>query len=110
MLTHMPAVMLAGMTRMLGRYRQPGLCPGSRSGRACIDCGGGGSIGARAAKRIEAREVAAEIAGELHPEPDFDHLATLGPLYDLSDCDHGCNGSPCNGDRRTFIRHPAPDE
>jgi hypothetical protein len=92
---------------MLGRYQQPGLCPGSHSGSVCIDCGGGESIGARAAKRIEARQLAADIADELHPQPDLSHLATLGLLYDLSDCRHGCNGSPCGSEQCTFICHPA---
>jgi hypothetical protein len=64
-------------------------------------------MGARSAKRIEARQLAAEVDGELHPQPDLGHLATLGPLYDLSDCRHGCNGdSPC-GEQCTFICHPA---
>lgn len=64
-------------------------------------------MGARAAKRLEARELAAEVDAQLHPEPDLDHLATLGPLYDLSDCGHGCNGSPCGSERCTFTCHPA---
>lgn len=62
----------------------------------------------RRAKRIEAREVVDEIAEQLRPQPDLDHLASLGPLYDLSDCRHGCNGSPCGSERCTFICHPAP--
>jgi hypothetical protein len=63
-------------------------------------------MGARAAKRLEARELAAEVDAELHLEPDFEHIATLGPLYDPSDCEHGCNGSPCGSERCTFICHP----
>jgi hypothetical protein len=65
---------------------------------------------ARGAKRIEARMVAADIEDQLRPQPDYDHLLTLGPLYDLSDCEHGCNGSPCGSERCTFICHPAPPE
>lgn len=96
------------MTRMLGRIHVRGLSLNCamRDGRYCRDCGWDGSLGARAAKRIEARELAAGIDAELHPEPDFEHMATLGPLYDLSDCEHGCNGSPCGGERCTFICHP----
>jgi hypothetical protein len=60
---------------------------------------------ARRAKRIEAREVAAEIAEQLRPQPDLEHLAALGALYDLSDCEHGCNGLPCGSARCTFICH-----
>jgi hypothetical protein len=78
-----------------------------REGRYCRDCGWDGRMGTRAAKRLEARSLAAEISAELHPEPDFEHMATLGLLYDLSDCEHGCNGdSPCGDERCTFICHP----
>ncbi len=96
------------MTRMLGRTHVRGLsfnCA-MREGRYCKDCGWDGRMGARAAKRLEARELAAEIDAELHPDPDFDHMATLGPLYDLSDCEHGCNGSPSCCERCTFICPP----
>ena len=64
---------------------------------------------ARRAKRIEGRQLAEEIAEELRPG-GREWLAAFVPLCDLSDCDHGCNGSPCNGDRCTFICHPAPGE
>ena len=50
---------------MLGRYQVPGHCAGSRAARFCVDCGGGESMGARGAKRIEARGVAREIASGL---------------------------------------------
>jgi hypothetical protein len=64
-------------------------------------------MGTRAAKRLEVRELAAEVDEELHPRPDLEHMATLGPLYDLSDCEHGCNGdSPCGNEQCTFICHP----
>jgi hypothetical protein len=94
---------------MLGRVHVRGLSPNCamRDGRYCRDCGWDGSLGTRAAKRLEARELTAEIDGELHPQPDLEHMATLGPLYDLSDCEHGCNGSPSCGERCTFICHPA---
>ena len=105
----MPASKLVRMTRMLGRYQVPGCCPGTRAGYGPgPDCAGGGPMETRRAKRIEARQVADEIAGELRPQPDLEHLASLGPLYDLSDCRHGCNGSPCGSERCTFICHPAP--
>ena len=98
------------MGRLLGRYQTPGCCPGTRAGLdPGPDCSGGGSLGTRRAKRLEARELAAEIDGELHPQPDFEHLVALGPLYDLSDCEHGCNGSPCGSERCTFTCHPGDD-
>lgn len=51
------------MARMLGRYQVPGCCPGTRAGRdPGPDCSGGGSMTARYAKRIEARELEREIA------------------------------------------------
>ena len=54
------------MARMLGRWQVPGCCPGTRAGREPgPDCSGGGSMGARAAKRIEQRAVAREAAGYL---------------------------------------------
>lgn len=72
--------------RMLGSYRVPGCCPGTRAGRQPgADCSGGGPLGTRKAKRIEARQVADEIAGALGTVP-------CSPLEDLSDCLHGCNG------------------
>lgn len=100
--------MLVRMTRLLGRYQVPGCCPGTRAGRdPGPDCAGGGPMEVRRAKRIEARAVAAEVDEELYPQPDLEHMATLGPGYDFSDCEHGCNGdSPC-GERCTFICHPA---
>lgn len=55
------------MTRMLGRVQVRGLslnCA-TRAGRYCRDCGWDGRMGARAAKRLEAREVDAEVDGEL---------------------------------------------
>jgi len=95
------------MARMLGRYQVPGCCPGTRAGlNPGPDCSGGGTMTARGAKRIEARQVADDIEDQLRPQPDYDHLLTLGPLYDLSDCEHGCNGSPCGSERCTFICHP----
>lgn len=88
------------MTTMLGRRRVPGCCPGAREGRPGPDCSGGEPLGTRLAKRLEAREVAAEIAGHLSREvPD--------PFADASDCVHGCSGSPsCTGERCTFSCHP----
>lgn len=48
---------------MLGRHQVPGCCPGTKAGRGPgLDCSGGGSMGARAAKRAEQREMDAEIA------------------------------------------------
>lgn len=89
------------MAPMLGRHRHAGC----GSGR-CRHCADGSET--RSFKRLEARQLAAEVEGELHPQPDLDHLATLGPLYDLSDCEHGCCGSPSCGERCTFTCHPAP--
>ena len=95
------------MARMLGRYQVPGYCAGTRTGLPPgPDCAGGGTMTARYQKRIEGRQLASEIADELHPQPDLEWLATLGPLYDLSDCRHGCNGSPCGSEQCTFICHP----
>ena len=62
-------------------------------------------MGVRRAKRLEARRTAGEIDDQLRPQPDWEHLLSLGELYDLSDCQHGCNGSPCNGERCTFTCH-----
>jgi len=63
----------------------------------------------RRAKRIEARQAAAEIGEQLRPQPDYDHMLTLGPGLDLSDCEHGCNGDcvRIGSERCTFVCHPA---
>ncbi len=61
-------------------------------------------MGARAARRMEARQLAAEVDAELAPD-DRERMAELGPLYDLSDCRHGCNGWPCGSERCTFVCH-----
>ena len=61
-------------------------------------------MGARAAKRTEMRALAAEVAEELAP-PREEWMAALGPLYDLSDCQHGCSGWPCGSERCTFVCH-----
>jgi hypothetical protein len=53
---------------------------------------------------MEARWVAAEVDAEL-ASPDGEWMAALGPLYDLSDCEHGCSGWPCNSERCTFTCH-----
>ena len=90
------------MARLLGRYQVPGCCPGTRAGRRPgLDCSGGGPMGARHAKRVEARRFAAELM----PEADSEWLASIDPLYDLSDCVHGCNGSPCGAERCSFTCH-----
>lgn len=95
------------MARLLGRYQVPGCCPDTRAGLPVgPDCPGGGTMTARKAKRMEARDVAREITLELYPG-DREWLAACGPLYDLSDCEHGCNGSPCGSERCTFVCHPA---
>ena len=49
------------------------------------------------------------VSAELAPEAgEREWLATLGPLYDVPDCVHGCSGSPsCTGERCTFICHEA---
>lgn len=62
------------MARLLGRVHVRGLSPNcaTRDGRYCRDCGWDGRMGARTAKRLEARELAAEVDGELHPEPDLE--------------------------------------
>lgn len=56
------------------------------------------------AKRAEARQLAAEVGAELAP-PGREWMAGLGPLYDLSDCRHGCNGWPCGSEQCTFTCH-----
>lgn len=61
-------------------------------------------MGTRAARRIEARQLAAEVDAEMAP-PEREWKAGLGPLYDLSDCRHGCNGRPCGSEQCTFICH-----
>jgi hypothetical protein len=97
------------MARLLGRVHVCGLSLNCamRDGRYCRDCGWDGRMGTRAAKRLEARQLAAEIDAELHPQPDLGHLTSLGALIDLSDCEHGCNGSPCGSERCTFTCHLA---
>ena len=65
---------------------------------------------ARYQKRIEGREVAAEVVGELFPA-DRDWLAAIGYLkpYDLADCEHGCAGpwELCGGDCTFTCHDPA---
>jgi hypothetical protein len=93
------------MARMLGRYQVPGCCPGTKAGRdPGPDCSGGGSLGTRAARRLEQRE----FARSLMPETDAEWLRTLGPCFtDVGiDCQHGCSGSPsCGSEACTFICH-----
>jgi hypothetical protein len=86
---------------MLGRYQAPGCCPATRAGAPPgDDCGSGGPLGTRAAKRREARDVAAEVTAALsRPVAD--------PFTDPLDCRHGCNGSPCGAERCTFTCHEA---
>jgi hypothetical protein len=79
---------------MLGRYCQGG-CP-------CRICGDGGED-TRWRKRVEARQLAAEVDAELAPDPR-EWLAGI-PGYDSSDCRHGCNGWPCNSEQCTFVCH-----
>lgn len=82
------------MARMLGRY-----CSG---GCACRDCGMG-QPDTRWRKRVEARELEPEMTEHLRRDvPE--------PLVDPSDCEHGCNGSPCGSERCTFMCHDEPDD
>jgi hypothetical protein len=62
-------------------------------------------MGARKAKRAEARLVLVEIEDEAPPAVVFDEheLAVIG-MYE-GDCQHGCNGSPCGSEQCTFICH-----
>jgi hypothetical protein len=76
---------------MLGRNRHS-KCGWPR----CRFCRDGNEV--RRFKRIEARTVAAEVAEVLGTVPQ-------SPLVDLSDCSHGCNGSPCLSERCTFACH-----
>ena len=86
------------MARMLGRNRHYP-CPAADCTR-CRSCGDGDET--RAFKRREQRELARELA----PQPDLEWLASLTPaLYELSDCQHGCNGWPCGSERCTFTCH-----
>ena len=80
------------MARLLGRRHARGLSLNCaiREGRYCADCGWDGRLGARAAKRLEARELAAEVTavlGKVPPAPILDGTP--------DECMHGCNGSPC---------------
>ena len=67
-------------------------------------------------KRREARLLAREFAAasSWHDSTEGKRWLELGlaqsegwPLYDPSDCQHGCNGSPCGAERCTFICHEA---
>jgi hypothetical protein len=96
------------VTRLLGRYQIPGCCPGTRKGLPPgPDCSGGGSGGARQAKRREQRALAASVADDLAPEPS---AYLHGPLFDWSDCQHGCNGdcvvADAGSDVCTWQCHP----
>ena len=66
------------MARMLGKFRTPGCCPGAREGRPGPDCSGGDPEGTRAAKRREAREVAALVEDEAAYGPE-NAPKNLGP-------------------------------
>lgn len=113
------------MASMLGRRQVPGCCPGTRAG--CDpgpDCSGGGSTGARAAKRAEQQFVAAEawretalitnprVVYEDDPAPFFDEhdIAGIERYADYSDCRHGCNGDEITGgyasERCDWTCHP----
>lgn len=85
------------MARMLAAM-EGSHCPSchAKPGPDCYDKG----KGTRHRKRIEQRQVAAEVRDVLAaPSPWV-------PYVDLSDCEHGCNGSPCGSSRCTFICHP----
>lgn len=89
------------MARLLGRFQVPGCCPGTRAGwQPGPDCSGGGSMGRRAAKRQEVRELARDLRDDL--------ADLLGlPDEDQGECQHGCKGTPsCTGPDCTFICHP----
>jgi hypothetical protein len=58
----------------------------------------------RQANRRERRQVGRLVDAELAPD-DREWMASLGPLYDMSDCQHGCNGWPCGSERCTFVCH-----
>lgn len=90
------------MARMLGRAWGP-------KGHVRADCcatdlywslwkSGGKRGTVRAQRRREGRAVAREIGAALG-QPVFD------PFVDLSDCIHGCNGSPCTAESCTFTCH-----
>jgi hypothetical protein len=71
-------------------------------------------MGARAAKRAERRELDRDFAaaasfydrtaGKQWLERDLAE-AEGWPYWDFSDCQHGCNGSPCGSERCTFVCH-----
>lgn len=52
----------------------------------------------RTQRRREGRVVTSEVMTTLG-RPVFD------PFVDLSDCLHGCNGSPCSAEACTFMCH-----
>jgi hypothetical protein len=88
------ALMAVSQGKMLGRYcRGPG-------GYKCSCCQDYDTV--RWRRQIERRELARDLA----PVADREWLASINPLMDLSDCPHGCNGSPsCGSERCTFICH-----
>lgn len=71
-----------------------------RYGRYCLDCGWDGSMGTRAAKRAEARQVAGEVAAVLGTVPPGPR-----PVPTPDECMHGCNGWPCNSEACRFWCH-----
>lgn len=67
----------------MGRYRTPGCCPGTRAGwRPGPDCSGGFPMAPREVRRIEARQVRAEIAGEMTDCRDTLDAAGAGDTLD----------------------------
>lgn len=111
------------MPRLLGRYQVPGCCPGTRAGRdPGPDCSGGGSMGARAAKRIEQRDTDREMAEDeswraaVSRQWAQEWDSPEDAVYDedaenaAGECHHGCSGSPsCGSERCTFLCHRGVD-
>jgi hypothetical protein len=59
--------------RLIGRYQVPGCCPGTKAGRPpgrC--CSGGGCLPARAARRLESRQLKRDILEGLDDARDLD--------------------------------------
>jgi len=58
----------------------------------------------RGQRRRERQQTRRMVAAELSPD-QAEWLASIDPLVDPSDCQHGCNGSPFCSQRCTFICH-----
>lgn len=90
--------MAVSQGKMLGHYtRGPG-------GYKCSCCQDYDTV--RWRRRIERRDLERELA----PVADPEWLASIDPLVDLSDCQHGCNGDcvTSGSERCDFTCHEDP--